>query len=436
MANQIAVEAVTSTAEFRIEVSGNVWPEPGTPAGEFAQEGTHYSETGGWIEFSGDTALTSRTEMWNYDGDVTSWEVMSGDTNEYLNGAAVTAGQVVAHYDHYPKDRVWFIAGSDSSFSYDISIEGGTMNGGAGFGGSMSSRNASDSISNGEWSDVYFDGEITNVDVSGNGVMYHNCQQVDPSSYADPAAFELVSYDLPMQVANDEVADADVVVKNVGGSRGSVTTKLQVGNQSGSDSATLDPGGTNSTTFTIDGSGFSAGTYDMVIFINGDERHRATVEMLPPEEVSWSVSTSVPSTISAGSSKVADVDVTNTGNVQGSPTVEFVVGGLSASQQPTLSPGETASLSYELDSGQIGTGSHTWEVYVDGAMKKSGSLTVEEAAPPDDGDDMKWVVAGIGVLAGLYVATRKGKNLNEAYDEVVDDVAEDMDIDSQDDGNA
>lgn len=197
--NNLEIQAVSSDVSFRIEVDGTV--SPGEEIAEYAVEGEHYDPNAAWIEFSPDSsyALSSVT-YWNYDGAVTAFDVMSGDLNVRLNGSDVTAGQIVKHYQHGDKNRLVVDAADGVTANYTVEVSG-QIYAGSGFGSTdqnqMGSSSATDALYGGGWSDVYYTGEVTGLDVSGDVTLYNNCAEVtrDDLVAQPPSADYTVSKD-------------------------------------------------------------------------------------------------------------------------------------------------------------------------------------------------------------------------------------------------
>ena len=177
------IEAVQQ-ADFRIEVDGTV--EPGDAIKDHDRIDEFHDPNAAWIEYSeSQSHELGASAPWHYTGEITSFDVRSGEINVQVNGEDVTPGQLEAHYAHYPMDRVVVMADEGADASYKVEVDG-SVEQGAGFGGAVVTGTVTDETGTGGWSDFYYDGEIREFNVDGSATVYHNCGPTDPKDLVSP----------------------------------------------------------------------------------------------------------------------------------------------------------------------------------------------------------------------------------------------------------
>lgn len=402
------IEGVRQT-DFRIEVDGTV--EPGDQIADHPSINDFYDGQAAWIEFSASQShelSAGGTTHWSYTGDITSWDVRSGDINVEVNGTSVTPGQLVSHYDHYPMDRVVIAAADDSEASFTAEVSGDVA-AGSGYEGDSSGNTLSDTTDTGGWTDFYFDGDVTKLDVSGSSTTYLNCTETSPSDivttpYTPPqAAFNttkdnlVVTFDAsPSEAGSDPIQGYEWIIDNRVYSGQQVTHEFS-----------------------------SSGTYDVELTVYDNQGEDVVTDSVTvdaqqtPPTADFTVSKDGLTINLDGSASAAGTNPIN--------RYEWLVDGT------TLS-GQTASYTFD----QSGTYTVQLSVY-DGQGLDDTTSTSVSVSPTEGGGGSTAALAGLAFLGAALVTSDgdvlgrvhdhvKDDNLGAAFDTVVDAADEDDDV--------
>lgn len=180
--HDLYIEAVEQ-ADFRIDVDGTV--EPGDGIADLPIIDEYYDANEAYIRYTDEVdpsmPLSAGVGItWHYEGEITNIDIRSGSLNLELNGQSVTPGQLEDHYNYYPMDRVVLLADMGTDVEYTATVSG-SLSPASGFDGNRNGSTITDTMAEGEWSDFYYDGDVTEFDVSSPDVsVFHNCEPTDP----------------------------------------------------------------------------------------------------------------------------------------------------------------------------------------------------------------------------------------------------------------
>lgn len=212
-------------------------------------------------------------------------------------------------------------------------------------------------------------GAVTMTSIAG-------CSSTGEQDGDDAAAeFEVTSVEWATErIAVGETAEVSIAVENVGDAAGEFSRELLVdGDAVDEKRATLDPGGT--TEFTHELSPDDAGEHSIAL---GDVDLGTLVVREPRAE--FEVSAAVDSEIvGPGESVRVDIDVANTGELEGTRSVAIASGDDTlATREVRVAPGEEERVRVALDATEIAEYPGTREISVDG--EDAGELAVR---PPE-----------------------------------------------------
>jgi len=256
----------------------------------------------------------------------------------------------------------------------------------------------------------------TEFEVTITGQSFEDDVELD-GEIIDPEAANFVVSDLSptdVEVEQGDLIDVSATVTNEGGQEDTQTVEFRVGGSAvASEEVTLAPGDSTTVEFTdIDTSDLD-GEFTHGVF-SGDTSQTATLTVNAPAPATFEVSSLEPSeaTVTQGDTVEASATITNSGEQEGTQTVEFQVDGNAvASEDVTLAGGDETTVEFSVDTSDLDPGDYEHAVVTEDG-DATGSLTVEaESTPtpePDDGDDEETPTAtpseegpGFGVIVAL-----------------------------------
>ncbi|WP_336002029.1 CARDB domain-containing protein [Halorientalis halophila] len=230
------------------------------------------------------------------------------------------------------------------------------------------------------------DGDDDDSDDSDDGDSDDGDSGDNETADPAPAAFQLSGVASNSPVTEGETLTVDATVENTGNDSGTQTVDFAVDGFSDSQSVTLDAGASTTVTFEWTTQDGDAGSYTATIeSANDTATTDVTVESPAPEPTPASFDVSVASTnspVTEGEALEVTATVTNTGEQDGTQTVELASSGSTLdSQDVTLAAGasQQVTLSWTTGSGDAGS----YDLTVSSAnASATASVTVEAPAAP------------------------------------------------------
>jgi len=183
-------------------------------------------------------------------------------------------------------------------------------------------------------------------------------------------------------VLNRSTVDILASVINTGGRSGTQAVTLSVGGLTRTQNATVATGEQVTVTFSVDTGQLGPGTYTHEVTTRNDSANGTLTVEEGPEEPTFRVSDLTPANATVGNGTLVNISaaIENVGNQSGTQSIEFSLDGVNATRNLTLDRGERRTVTFGLDTGQVGPGEYTHQI-ASANTSANGTLTVR--AVPD-----------------------------------------------------
>jgi PGF-pre-PGF domain-containing protein/PGF-CTERM protein len=237
-----------------------------------------------------------------------------------------------------------------------------------------------------------------------HGVVTENdtqTAQLDVTTVTPPASFSVSDLSAPSTVTQGDNVTVTANVTNTGGLEGTQDIAFRLDTDGdgtldesetlANETATLSSGETISVEFDVSTDGLDTGTYlHGVVTANESQTAEITVEQVPPANFSVS-NLSAPASVTQADSVTVTADVTNTGALEGTQSVDFRLdtdgsGTLDesevlATETVTLAGGESQSVAFEVSTESLDAGTYLHGV-VTANDSQTAQLEVTEVTSP------------------------------------------------------
>jgi PGF-CTERM protein len=214
--------------------------------------------------------------------------------------------------------------------------------------------------------------------VTDTAVVSISDQATQPSNYQVTSISPVTT-----TLEEGETLDVTAEIENVGGEADTQTVGFTFDDSaSGAEEVSLEPGASQSVSFSADTTDLDLGEYTHAVSTDNDaDEGSLTVEGVEPAAFEVSDLNPQTATVEQGETVSVTAVVQNTGGESGSTTAELTVDGGDAldSEDVTLGGGEFQTVSLSADTSGLDAGEYTHAVAA-GDSSVEGSLTVE--APP------------------------------------------------------